>query len=87
MLPCILSPGCLAGQQPSAGDLAAAAGELRLLAAALRFLEFGGGGSARPPAVHVLEAAFPVLEAAAAAPAWRSDGAVLEALCEVWRLA
>ena len=74
----------MAGQQPpSADDLAAAAGELRLLAAALRFLEFAGGASARPPAVHVLEAASPVLEAVAAAPAWRGNAAVLEAQCEV----
>lgn len=67
---------------PSPGDLAAAAGELRLLAAALRFLEFAGTGAARSPAVPVLEAAFPVLEALAAAPAWRSNAAVIAALCE-----
>ncbi|KAK9840741.1 hypothetical protein WJX81_001608 [Elliptochloris bilobata] len=73
------------GQPPSAGELAAAAAELRLLAAALRFLEFACAGAARPPAVHVLEAAFPMLEAAAAAPAWIGDAAVVAAMCETYQ--
>lgn len=72
---------------------AAAAGDLLLLAASIRFLEFSGppagtDGSRPPeahPALHVMQQAYPVLAALLEAPGWRSRAEVVDAACEAYR--
>ena len=62
--------------------------EVRLMAAAVRFLEFSNlansrGAVVEHPAVAVLSAAWPTLSALNAEP-WRSSPEVVDALCEVY---
>ena len=72
---------------------ATAAGDLRLLAVAIRFLEFSAAptanGARRPaeahPALHIMQQAYPALAALLEAPAWRARAEVVDAACEVYR--
>ena len=72
---------------------AAAASDLQLLAASIRFLEFSSapavGGGGRPaeahPALHIMQQAYPVLAGLLEAPAWRAQAVVVDAACEVYR--
>ena len=72
----------------------AAAGDLLLLAASIRFLEFnapaaaGTNGSRSAdahPALHIMQQAYPVIAALLEAPAWRSRAEVVDAACEAYR--
>ncbi|KAK9804313.1 hypothetical protein WJX72_006272 [[Myrmecia] bisecta] len=77
---------------PITQDLGTAmAGELLLLAAAVRFMEFAGdNGKLGPqghPALRLLEAAYPTLSAVAESPAWQGNVEVINALCEVYQRA
>ena len=84
---CPLAPGdsrlCCAGQL---GD--AAAGELALLASAVRFLAGQApvplGAKSPPLALAVMEAAFPVLAHACTHAPWAGHAATMQAVCEVW---
>eukprot|EP00798_Chlamydomonas_sp_ICE-L_P007351 gene7351-474_t len=63
--------------------------ELRLMAAAIRFLDYPGSGGAPPegqhPALKTLEGAWPILSAVSQAPICQRDPNVVEALCEVYQ--
>lgn len=83
-----------AGADANDAHIALLAAELKLVASAVRFLEFpgmanpppGGGAGAdggEHPAMAVLSAAWPTLSQFNAAP-WRSLPSVVEALCEVY---
>ena len=71
----------------------AASGDLQLLAASIRFLEFSSApavdSAGRPadthPALHIMQQAYPVLAALLEAPAWRARAEVVDAACEVYR--
>jgi|AntAceMinimDraft_1070359.scaffolds.fasta_scaffold08784_1 hypothetical protein len=80
-----------AGGNPGDAAVTLLAAELRLVASAIRFLEFpalaspegGGDGGGEHPAMAVLSAAWPTLSQFNAAP-WRALPQVVEALCEVY---
>ena len=71
----------------------AAAGDLLLLAASIRFLEFstpaagtnGSRSAEAHPALHIMQQAYPVIAALLEAPAWRSRVEVVDAACEAYR--
>lgn len=59
--------------------------ELRLLAAAVRFMEFSdSAGSPTHPAMAILQAAWPVLGHVGDSQCWRAQADVVDALCEVY---
>ncbi len=82
-----------AGGHVSDEAAAAAASDLQLLAASIRFLEFSSApavdGRGHPaeahPALHIMQQAYPVLAALLEAPAWRAQADVVDAACEVYR--
>lgn len=76
-----------AGAPPSAAARAALADNLRLLAAALRFLAPAGddsGAAAAAPVAAVLEQAGPTLRAVGETPCWNADDEVAAAAAEVY---
>eukprot|EP00850_Spirogloea_muscicola_P019641 SM000195S05288 [mRNA] locus=s195:103874:109153:- [translate_table: standard] len=72
---------------------AALIGQLRLLAVAVRFLEFplepssatfgSTAGAAKHPCLALMEQSWPMLKPLLTLPGWRANASIIEALCEV----
>ncbi|KAA6422701.1 MAG: hypothetical protein FRX49_07236 [Trebouxia sp. A1-2] len=81
---------CLDCESGSSQQPASLAAQLRLIACAIKSMEFGSAGTSHAgghPVLSVLEAAQPVLTRVAASPALQANATVVSALCEGNQLA